>query len=92
MRTGTISNRRPNLPKKAASLRPEVEKQIAGIESMTTRETRGVLWKAWDALKAGEITSKEADALAKAANKRIRTIRKELRNADPQKARELIGG
>jgi hypothetical protein len=78
--------------KKAASLSPEIEKRIAGIESMTTRETRGVLWKAWDALKAGDITSKEADALAKAANKRIRAIGKELRNADPQKARELIGG
>jgi hypothetical protein len=78
--------------KKPASLSPEIEKRIAGIESMTTRETRGALWKAWDALKAGDITSKEADALAKAANKRIRAIRKELRTADPQKVRELIGG
>ena len=45
-----------------------------------------------DRTKAGDITSKEADALAKAANKRMRAIRKELRNADPQKVRELIGG
>ena len=79
--------------KKAASLSPEVEKQIVEAESMSTEQIHNLLLrKCWDNFRACKITRNETKALTKAANARLRAIRKELRSADRETIRELIGG
>jgi hypothetical protein len=74
--------------KKPTGLSPEIEKQISEIEHMTLDEIqtlmRYYLGVASDKLPAG------IGVLSKAANKRMRAIKREIQN-NPRRARELLG-
>jgi hypothetical protein len=71
---------------KAAALNSAVEQRLAHIKEMTIDQVSKLLWDSWDDFNAGKITAIESRVLTKAANKRLRAIRKELRTAN-----ELIG-
>jgi hypothetical protein len=72
--------------KKAAAFSSAVEHRLAHIEEMTIDQISKLLWDSSDDFNAGKITAKESGVLTKAANKRLRTIKRELRTAN-----ELIG-
>jgi hypothetical protein len=75
--------------KKAAALSSAVEQRCGHIKEMTIDQISKLLWDGWDDFNAGKITAKENEVLTKAANKRLRAIRRELRT--PSRIRELIG-
>jgi hypothetical protein len=75
--------------KKAAALSSAVEQRLAHIKEMTIDQISKLLWDSWDDFNAGKITAKESGVLTKAANKRLRAIRRELRTAN--QIDELIG-
>jgi hypothetical protein len=66
------------LSKMAAALSPEVEKRIAEIETMNLEQVSASLFGIFDEVAAGTTTTYQADAIRRAANNRIRAIRKEL--------------
>jgi hypothetical protein len=72
--------------KKAAAFSSAVEHRLAHIEEMTIDQISKLLWDSSDDFNAGKITAKESGVLTKAANKRLRAIKRELRTAN-----ELIG-
>jgi hypothetical protein len=61
------------------------------VGQMTTKQVRKLMLEALRDLDAGKITAKKSAALVKAANKRLKDIRKVRRNTNPQKLRDLIG-
>jgi hypothetical protein len=75
--------------RKAAALSSTVGQRLTYIEEMTIDQISKLLWDGWDDFNAGKITAKESEVLTKAANKRLRAIRRELRT--PSQIRELIG-
>jgi hypothetical protein len=52
------------------------------VKQMTTEQVRKFLWGAFRDFDAGKITAVERLALVKAANKRLRDIRKERRSSE----------
>jgi len=54
--------------------------KLAQIDQMTTEELRALLLSSWDEMAAGRITAKQADAINRAARKRLKAIRQELRS------------
>ena len=68
--------------KKAAAWSSAVEQRLAHIKEMTIDQISKLLWDSWDDFNAGKITAKESGVLTKAANKRLRAIRRELRTAN----------
>jgi hypothetical protein len=68
--------------KKAAALSSAVEQQLAHIKEMTIDQIGKLLWDSWGDFNAGKLTAKESAVLTKAANKRLRAIRRELRTAN----------
>jgi hypothetical protein len=63
--------------KKAASLSSDVEQRLAQIERMSNAQVRKVAFNCIDDLRAGKITNREADAIIKAAKRRLRAFRRE---------------
>ena len=61
--------------KKPVSLRPEIVKRIAKLESMGSEEITKFLLKCMEDLTLGKITAKEGTALNRAAGKRLKAIR-----------------
>jgi hypothetical protein len=76
--------------KKAASLSPEITKQISDIENMTLAEVRKLMLDCLTNDSPSKYVGKDIEALTKAANKRMRAIRREVHD-DPLRARELLG-
>jgi hypothetical protein len=64
--------------KKVAALGLEVEKRIAEIETMNLEQVGASLSGILDEVTAGTMTHYQADAIRRAANSRIKAIRKEL--------------
>jgi hypothetical protein len=62
--------------KKDVALSPAIEAQIAEIEGMTLEEVRSLLLDCMTGLPKGRINAKEGEALTRAADDRIRAIRK----------------
>jgi hypothetical protein len=62
---------------RAASLSPAIETQIAEVDGMTLEAVRKLLFDCMTALPEGRINAKEGEALTRAAENRIRAIRKE---------------
>jgi hypothetical protein len=54
--------------------------KLAQIDQMTTEELRALLQSSWDERAAGRITAKRADAVNRAARKRLKAIRQKLRS------------
>ena len=50
------------------------------IDQMTTEELGALLLSSWDERDAGRITAEQADAIDRAARKRLKAIRQELRS------------
>jgi hypothetical protein len=71
---------------KAAALSSAVEQRLPHIEDMTIDQISKLLWDCWDDFNAGKITSEESGVITKAANTRLRAIKRALRTAN-----ELIG-
>jgi uncharacterized protein YicC (UPF0701 family) len=63
--------------KKAVSLKPAIEAQIAEVDGMTLEAVRRLLFDCMTALFEGRINAKEGEALTRAADNRLRAIRKE---------------
>jgi hypothetical protein len=63
--------------KMAVALSPAIEAQIARVEGMTLEEIRRLLLDCMARLPEGRIKANEGEALARAADTRIRAIRKE---------------
>jgi hypothetical protein len=63
--------------KKAVSLGPAIETQIAEVEGMTLEAVRRLLFDCMTAFSEGRINAKEGEALTRAAENRIRAIGKE---------------
>jgi hypothetical protein len=63
--------------KKAVTLSPAIEAQIAEVERMALEEVRSLLLDCMTGLPEGRINAKEGEALTCAADNRIRAIRKE---------------
>jgi hypothetical protein len=63
-----------------------VVQPLPHVEDVTIDQISKLLWDCWNDFNAGKITAKESGVLTKAANKRLRTIKRELRTAN-----ELIG-
>jgi hypothetical protein len=63
--------------KKAVGLDPAIETQIAEVEGMTLEAVRRLLFDCMTALPEGRINAKDGEALTRAAENRIRAIRKE---------------
>jgi hypothetical protein len=63
--------------KKAVTLSPAIEAQIAEVERMALEEVRSLLLDCMTGLPKGRINAKEGEALTCAADNRIRAIRKE---------------
>ena len=67
--------------RRLASLSPEVEKQIAEIESMTTmQQVQRALMECLSDIPTGRVTAFEGNALSRAANKRIAALERILRS------------
>jgi hypothetical protein len=75
--------------KKAAGLSPDITKQISKIEHMTLDEIQTLLRNYYLRVPSDKLPT-GLGALAKAANKRIRAIKREIHD-DPSRARELLG-
>jgi hypothetical protein len=63
--------------KTAVALSPEIEAQIAEVKGMTLEEVRRLLLDCMTGLPEGRINAREGEALTRAADNRIRAIRKE---------------
>ena len=63
--------------KKAVSLKPAIEAQIAEVDGMTLEAVRRLLFDCMTALFEGRINAKEGEALTRATENRIMAIRKE---------------
>ena len=63
--------------KKVASLNSTLEQRLAQIEGMSNAQVRKVVFNCMDDLRAGKITNREADAIIKAAKRRLRAFRRE---------------
>jgi hypothetical protein len=73
--------------KKAAALSSTVEQRLAHIKEMTIDQISKLMWDSWDDFNAGKMTANESAVLTKAANKRLRAIRRRKAN----QFHELIG-
>jgi hypothetical protein len=62
------------------------EQRLPHIEDMTIDQLCKLLWECWDDFNAGKITAKESGVITKAAENRLRAIKRELHTAN-----ELIG-
>jgi hypothetical protein len=63
--------------KNAVSLGPAIEAQIAEIDRMTLEALRKLIFDCMTALPEGRINAQQGEALTRAAENRIRAIRKE---------------
>ena len=63
--------------KNAVSSGPAIELQIAEVDGMTLEAVRKLLFDCMTALPEGRINAKEGEALVRAAENRIRAIRKQ---------------
>jgi hypothetical protein len=63
--------------KATVSLGPAIEAQIAEIDGMTLEAVRGLLFDCMTAFSEGRINARQGEALTRAAENRIRAIRKE---------------
>jgi hypothetical protein len=74
--------------KKAVGLSPEIAQRLAQIERMTNAQVRKAVFNCMDDSRAGKITNREADAIVKAARRRLSAFRRALRDELPGKVRE----
>jgi hypothetical protein len=74
--------------KKPTGLSPEIEKQISEIEHMTLDEIQ-TLMRDYLGITSSKLPP-GIGVLSKAANKRMRAIKREIQN-NPHRARELLG-
>ena len=68
----------PALREPLVAVSSAVEPRLPHIEDMTIDQISKLLWDCWYDFNAGKITAKESGVITKAAENRLRAIKREL--------------